>query len=293
MAEGENVRIRVTPRNGGDTENPGPGNDGTGDTDNSGGGGGIPPNIKIFEFTITSNPNNVKIFVDGIDIGRSTPYKITYNSDILSTPKEITVSRDGYIFEETYNISQGPTISNNETSVQSVTIERIVNGNSTITEGGLQSQFTLEFNGKITTSVSIEDSNVKICEYRITPIGNDRGAIIVYTTESGIGRPLTVRGIETIFARENSVEVEQGNVDISLISCRGTAPGGTPPPTTSNTAASITITSTDNITKSSFDFRGEISTRGVIVERSAIVYSTTSNINDTSDNNQVPLPNIR
>ena len=242
--EEQNVRIRVTPPNGGDTGLPGAGGDGDGGTDNSGGDGGTPADVKIFSFTISSNPNNVKIFVNGTDIGRNTPYKITYNSDNLSIPKEITVSRDGYIFEETYIISQGSTVSNNGTPVQSVTIERIVNGDTTITEGGLQSEFTLEFKGNITTSVSIENPNVKICEYRITPIGNNRNAIIVYTTENGISRPLTVRGTETIYARENSVEIEQGNVDISLISCGGT---------TSDPKGSITITSTDNITKNSFD----------------------------------------
>lgn len=281
MADEDNVRINVPPRNGGDTGLPGTGGDGDGGTDNSGGDGGTPTDVKIFSFTISSNPNNVKIFVNGTDIGRNTPYKITYNSDNLSIPKEITVSRDGYIFEETYIISQGSTVSNNGTSVQSVTIERIVNGDTTITEGGLQSEFTLEFKGNITTSVSIENPNVKICEYRITPIGNNRNAIIVYTAENGISRPLTVRGTETIYARENSVEIEQGNVDISLISCGGT---------TSDPKGSITITSTDNITKNSFDFRGEISTKDISIQQSAIVYSTTSNINDASDNNQIPLP---
>ena len=242
-----------------------------------GGSGPGPIGPKEFSFTIISDPGIVNILVNGIDTGLKTPYKLVYNSDLLSIPKEITVSRSGYLFNNVYKIKQGPVINNNGTDVQSVTIEQTIDGNTTLREGGLESDFQLGFQGRLVTeSPPPPPPSGKVCEYRITPSGGGgkiNAVKIVYINSSNLLEQLNLTEPDavTVLAKESSVEILMGNASIDLLQCGGGP--NTPPPQN----PSITLTSADNPTRNSFKVGGSIYKSNSEITEAAVVASQTPN----------------
>ena len=240
-----------------------------------GGSGPGPIGPKEFSFTIISDPGIVNILVNGIDTGLKTPYKLVYNSDLLSIPKEITVSRSGYLFNNVYKIKQGPVINNNGTDVQSVTIEQTIDGNTTLREGGLESDFQLGFQGRLVTeSPPPPQPTGEVCEYRVNPlIGDSKDTIARISYLNGNNVPITVTLTQSqiIFAKEDSIRIESGAADIDLIECVGD--DNTPPPST----PSITLTSADNPTINSIKVGGSIYKSNSEITEAAVVASQTPN----------------